>query len=211
MEIYFVRHGETLYNCKHLHQGFDVPITEHGHEQIKEAANTLKKVGATKLITSDLTRAYQSAEIIGEELGLEPELSTLFREVRRPSELFDKHYISWATLKAGIAILAHIHRRDWHYSDEENLYDLKERVARAVDHLTEIAREHEKVVVVSHAFIINIFLKYMCAYEDVLARDYLRTLIAAQRLVNGGISTVTFVDDHNPNTCDWALMSPGLI
>jgi len=206
MEIYFVRHGETEYNRKYLHQGFDVPLSEHGREQIKKTAEILKGIHATKLITSDLTRAYQSAEIIGEDIGLEPELSPLFREVKRPSELYDRRYVSMATLKAGIGILTHLHKRSWHYSDEENLYDLKERVARAVEHLKEVGRKHEKVIIVSHAFIINIFIKYMCMYKDVRVRDYLRTLVAAKRLGNASISTVTFSDDKNPYTCDWILL-----
>ena len=203
MEIYFVRHGETYYNRKGLHQDLDVPLSDLGRTQIELAGDVLKNSGATKLITSDLTRAYQSAEIISEKTGLTPELSVLFREVKRPSELYGKRYISTETLKAGMSILLHLQNKDWHYSDEENLYDLKARVARAVDYLIEAGKEHEKVIVVSHAFIINIFIKYMCAHKGVRVRDYLRTLVAAKRLGNASISTVVFNDDRNDLTCDW--------
>jgi len=203
MKIYFVRHGETEYNRKSIHQSPDVPLSKKGVAQIEKTAKALKALGATKLITSDLLRAYQSAEIIGEELGLAPELHSAFREVRRPSELFGEKYFSFASAKVAFPILAHLHNRNWHYSDEENLYDLKDRVARAVAQLEAIGKEHEKVVVVSHAFILQIFLRYMCKYKDVRIIDYVKTLIAAKSLGNGSITTVAYNDDGNGNTCDW--------
>jgi len=203
MTIYFIRHGETLYNRRHIHQGFDVPLSEKGRTQVELTAECLTKLPITKLFTSDLVRTKESADIIAERVQLDPEENMLFREVRRPSELFDTKYFGVTTFQVGIPMILHLHDPSWHYSDEENLYDLKDRVKEAVAYLTEVGKEHEHVAVVSHALIIQIFIKYMCMYEDVRIRDYLATLVNAKKLGNASITTIEFNDDNNPQTCDW--------
>lgn len=204
--IYLVRHGETDCNKRLIHQRADTPLNETGKEQMHTLAEALRAIPATKLLSSDLPRAVESATIISETLGLKVETSDLFEEVRRPSVLFGRHYFGTTTLRVGISILYHLNNRTWHYSDEENIYDIRERVVKAVDHLKELGQTHEHVIVVAHAFIINLFIKYMCEVGRVRRRDYLASLVAAKRLVNGSISTVTFNDDHNPNTCDWICL-----
>jgi probable phosphoglycerate mutase len=203
MNIYFVRHGETELNRRHIHQPPDAPLSEYGREQIEKTAKALKQFPVTKLISSDLLRAVESAEIIGDTLGLPPEQNAFFAEVRRPSVLYGKNHYTLETALVGFQMMFHLHNQSWHYSDEENLFDIKERVTKAVAFLAEAGKEHEHIAVVSHAFIINLFIKYMCAYKGVRIRDYLRTLLDAKFLGNASISTVAYNDDNNPPTCDW--------
>lgn len=207
MHIYFIRHGETEFNRKHIHQHAAVPLSEHGKLQAQKTGTALKKFPITKLITSDLKRARETASIIGESLNLEAELSELFREVKRPSELFGHHHYGHHSIRAGSSILLHIRNPAWHYSDEENLFDLKKRVAQSVAYLKKLGGEHEHVAVVSHAFITNIFIKYMCYTNEVRLIDYVKTYLAAKKLHNGSISEVTYDDDSNSHTCDWVLAS----
>ena len=203
MFIYFIRHGETEFNRRHIHQDFGVPLSEHGRAQIEKVAEALKQYPITKLFSSDLVRARESADIIALALDLPVDVNPLFAEVRRPSVLYGKNHYSFLTVRVGLFMMAHIHDKSWHYSDEENLYDIKERVAKTVAFLAEAGKENEHIAVVSHAFIINLFIKYMCAYKDVRVRDYLRTLLHAKLLGNASISTVAYNDDNNPLTCDW--------
>lgn len=207
MNIYFIRHGETDYNRGNIHQSPDIPLSDIGREQMRKTAERLKELSITKLITSDFVRAHQSAEIIGEALHLMPEFHTLFREMKRPSELYGHKYVSLDTVRVGLPILLNLYNSKWHYSDEENIYDLKKRVSRAEQYLTGLVESHSNIAVISHAFIINIFITYMCGRKTVRMRDYLRALIGAKNLANGSISTVTFSDDHNPHTCDWVCIS----
>jgi broad specificity phosphatase PhoE len=203
MHVYFIRHGETEYNRRRLHQDGTVPLSDRGRAQMLKAASKLKTLPITKVISSDFARAVESGEIIGRELGLQVEQNPLFREVKRPSVLYNRSHYSFMTLKVGLAILANLNRKYWRYSDEENLCDLKARVAEAVAYLKDLGDEHEHVVVVTHGLITSLFIKYMCTYKDVRVRDYLRTLFAAFQMTNGAISTVVFKDDSNPLTCDW--------
>jgi broad specificity phosphatase PhoE len=203
MHIYFIRHGETEYNRKAIHQHPDVPLSESGRLQIASTAHALKVYPITALISSDMRRAKESADILSGELGLSVETNELFREVRRPSSLYNKPHISLSTLAAGLGILYHLEEPTWHYKDEENIFDIEYRVKEAITFLQILGEKHEHVAVVSHALIINLFVKYMCIHKRVRRRDYLRSLISAKLFSNGSITTVIHNDDGNPATCDW--------
>jgi len=81
MEIYLARHGETEYNKTRRIMGqMMVPINETGREQAKKLAVALKDKGITAIHSSDLTRAIETSEIIGAELGLTFEAYEELRE-----------------------------------------------------------------------------------------------------------------------------------
>ena len=78
MTVTIIRHGETAMNSKELVCGItDIPLTEKGILQAKEAANRLvQKINSrelppvTNIISSPLIRAKQTAECIAAILGI---------------------------------------------------------------------------------------------------------------------------------------------
>ena len=75
--IYLVRHGETTWNRVGRRQGHnDSPLTELGIEQARAAGRVLQRAIAdihnVCIETSPLGRARQTALIVGEILGLDP-------------------------------------------------------------------------------------------------------------------------------------------
>ena len=75
--IYLVRHGETTWNRVGRQQGHnDSPLTELGIEQARTAGRVLQRAIAdiynVCIETSPLGRARQTALIVGEILGLDP-------------------------------------------------------------------------------------------------------------------------------------------
>jgi broad specificity phosphatase PhoE len=80
--VTLVRHGESTWNELGLIQGQNdlAQLTEAGRDQARAAAKSLKSLGFDRLVTSDLARARQTAEIIGSELNLEPVPDSLLRE-----------------------------------------------------------------------------------------------------------------------------------
>jgi probable phosphoglycerate mutase len=73
--IWFVRHGETVWNAENRLQGrTDSPLTERGREHAAENARTLREcvpdIAALSFVASPLGRARASMEIIREGLGL---------------------------------------------------------------------------------------------------------------------------------------------
>lgn len=65
MILYVVRHGETEWNTKHLVQGIsDIPLTENGINEAKKLQELVSNLDIDVCISSPLTRARQTAQII---------------------------------------------------------------------------------------------------------------------------------------------------
>ena len=70
-ELLLVRHGETDWNAEGKLQGHtDRPLNDYGRRQAKALANRLADERIDALYASDLSRARETAEILGEQLGL---------------------------------------------------------------------------------------------------------------------------------------------
>ena len=66
-----VRHGETDWNIQQRYQGHsDIPLNETGHQHAAEIAARLADERLDVVISSDLTRAMQTAETIARPHGL---------------------------------------------------------------------------------------------------------------------------------------------
>jgi probable phosphoglycerate mutase len=80
--LHLVRHGQSTWNAAGRVQGSTAhpPLTAAGRRQAGDAAAALRALGADALLTSDLRRAAQTAEVIGRELGLEPVAEPALRE-----------------------------------------------------------------------------------------------------------------------------------
>ena len=65
MKIYMIRHGETDWNIvKRLQGRSDIPLNEEGRRLARVTAKALENVPFTKIYTSPLLRAKETAQII---------------------------------------------------------------------------------------------------------------------------------------------------
>ncbi|QNK80725.1 histidine phosphatase family protein [Nakamurella sp. PAMC28650] len=80
--VHLVRHGQSTWNVQGRVQGQNdgAELTPLGRQQAAAVAQLLLGFDATRLLTSDLRRAVQTAEIIGAATGLTPIESSLLRE-----------------------------------------------------------------------------------------------------------------------------------
>ncbi|MBF0094260.1 MAG: histidine phosphatase family protein [Alphaproteobacteria bacterium] len=70
--FYFVRHGVTDYNRSRRVMGqIDVPLNAEGRRQAGSAAVSLRGTGVGSIFTSPLSRARETAAIIGAVLGVD--------------------------------------------------------------------------------------------------------------------------------------------
>jgi broad specificity phosphatase PhoE len=83
--ILLARHGETDDNIPPIRvQGFtDTPLNDTGRRQAAELAERLARESIASLWSSDLSRARETAEIVGERIGLVPRLDSRLREANR--------------------------------------------------------------------------------------------------------------------------------
>jgi broad specificity phosphatase PhoE len=84
-DVFLARHGETDDNRQPIRvQGFtDTPLNDTGRAQAAELAERVAAVGFGSLWSSDLQRASETAEIVGDRIGLRPRLDSRLREANR--------------------------------------------------------------------------------------------------------------------------------
>jgi broad specificity phosphatase PhoE len=83
--LLLARHGETDDNREPIRvQGFrDTPLNDTGRLQASQLAERVAADGIRSLWSSDLSRARETAEIVGRRIGLAPRLDPRLREANR--------------------------------------------------------------------------------------------------------------------------------
>jgi len=65
MNLYVVRHGQTIWNVERRVQGItDIPLTEKGKDEAKELQNLISTLNIDVVISSPLERARETAKIL---------------------------------------------------------------------------------------------------------------------------------------------------
>ena len=147
------RHGQTAYNAEGRFQGqLEVPLDDVGLAQARELAEVAQGHGIVALWCSPLRRAQQTADIVGEALGLTPRPDARFAEHgtgdwtdRLKSEVEAEDPEAWAAYhRAG---------PDWTFPGGENLDAFMERI---VDGLVAVTQEKRlPALVVCHRGVIR--------------------------------------------------------
>jgi len=139
-DLYLVRHGETEWNRQRRIQGLtDIPLNDTGREQARLTGMLLTRRPVSRVVSSPLGRARETAEIIAAQLGLgEPELRDAFVE---------RNY--------GDAEGLDFHEIDVRYPPDVEVPGREPRedvAARVIPALQALAAEYtgEAIVVVSH-------------------------------------------------------------
>ena len=79
--IFLVRHGETVDNARQIMQGqTQGRLNEQGRAQAEAVAQRMAKESVDVVVSSDLRRAVQTAEIIAQPHGLSVVTTPLLRE-----------------------------------------------------------------------------------------------------------------------------------
>ena len=156
MKLYLVRHGETAFSSEHRHNRPDIELTELGHAQARAAADRLRRLGVALVLTSPFVRARQTAEIVADTLGVPLLETALLEEVRRPSEVLGRTSDDPEVARVDMAIAAHGEDPAWHFSDEENFFERRERAEAFLRFLED--RDEEAVAAVSHGGMMRMIL-----------------------------------------------------
>jgi broad specificity phosphatase PhoE len=76
---FVMRHGETSLNQENVERGrIPEPINQSGQEEVEKTAGFLKDKGIQRLVSSPVERAADSAEIVGQSLGVAPDYDPRF-------------------------------------------------------------------------------------------------------------------------------------
>ncbi len=203
MHVYFVRHGKTDLNAQNVHQSPNTPLSPLGREDVLTLAENLRRVNPDLLLSSEYTRALETARIIGLHVGLTPQANGLFYEVIRPSKLFGKSHFHIETLWYIFLSVLKRNNPSWRYADAENFSDIVHRAKKALAYLESLEGTHDSVVVVSHTVFINIMVAYLCKKRMLSVRDLLPTFLHIERMPNTGIIHVEYTPPKAQNVCTW--------
>ncbi len=182
--IYIVRHGQTHSNIDGIIQGqsVDASLNETGIEQAKHVASLLKFEPIDLIISSDLLRAFQTAQIISNELHLKIEKDERLREMSFGS-WEGKTFSEISNTPEGR--LWEEHSSEWKMEGAETLKNVQQRfITSVVDH----ARRSGDILIVSHGAAISAFLLYV----KNLSLDLVKNNFPA----NGAILKFKFENDH---------------
>jgi probable phosphoglycerate mutase len=147
--LFAVRHGETEWNRLGRQQGhLDTRLTDVGVRQARALAEGLVGQGIEAIYSSDLGRAMQTAQAIGERLGLPVTADAGLRERHlgtmqglTQAEFGDRFPHEWAAFHSGDP--------DYVFPGGESA---RQRHARSVACAAELAKRHagQHVLIVAH-------------------------------------------------------------
>jgi len=131
--FFFLRHGETSGNHQRLHQPADQCLNDAGLAQTRQAAALLRAQPIERILASDLRRAWQTAAIVAQAVGIPATTSVGLRERSFGDQV--------GTSSAGI---------DWS-ADPPNGEPLCDFVERTVAGLTSALDSSETTLLVAHS------------------------------------------------------------
>jgi len=185
--IIFVRHGVTELNDLGVIQGVaDTPLTDLGRRQAAAVGATLKVFKSVALYSSPYVRAVQTAEIIGEHLGLPVVKSTRLRE----QGLSDWEGRTWKDIAAADPEIAQRRNNEgWWFCPPGGEPRLRVR-HRMLAFVSEMEEQHKDatVVAVTHAGALY-FLVHALIDKVPIGRTHIRTF-------NCGFSVVEADDER---------------
>ena len=163
MEIYFVRHGQTIWNVEKRFQGLsDSPLTELGITQAKLLGEKLKDIKFDKFYSTSLKRAYDTANYIKGNRKQKVEIFDDFVEISMgdmegiKQEDFKKLYPEQ---------VKNFFFNQLEYNPSsfggESFLEVRERVIRGLNKFIEVNKNYERVLVVSHGATLKTLLHYI--------------------------------------------------
>ena len=139
--ILLARHGETDWNVQRRVQGHsDTPLNETGRAQALALAETLDGAELDAVYSSNLARAFDTAEVVAERKGL---------RVTAVPELRERNFGTWEGLTDSEILERFPAARTGFWGDAETKEEMSARVLGA---LQRIAAAHPggRVLVVTH-------------------------------------------------------------
>ena len=145
MQLYLVRHGETDWNAAHRIQGStDIPLNDTGRDQAAATGRLLAQRRWDAIYSSPLVRAFETASIIADTIGLGAPLPV--------PEIVERNYGEAEGLTGD-----EIDRRFPGETPVPGRETREEVIARVLPALLELAERHsgESVIVVGHGGVIR--------------------------------------------------------
>ena len=191
-KVYLVRHGESEDLVQKLHQKDDSVLSERGNRQAKDVACRFSKIPIDIIFTSPYIRTMQTAQHISDITGAKIKTNTLLRERRQPSEIIGKGREEDEVMRIKEIINDHRNDPGWHYSDEENFFELRDRVVQFQIFIKQ--QSYSNILLVSHAVFIKVFT-LLGVFGDLVSPDIFLSYYKHVRTSQTGITMLEWKDE----------------
>lgn len=181
MELILVRHGETEWNKLGRCQGVsDVPLNSTGRRQAEDIGRALKEEALSAVYSSDLIRAFETAEEIAKYHSISVQVDNDFREMDQG----DFEGLDFDHIRANHSDVL----KEWREKPEtlripggESLLEVQERAWEAFIDLYK-NYENKKIVVVSHNLtIITLLCKFagktLASFRDFIVQESSKSVV----------------------------------
>lgn len=159
MTIYFIRHGESLANEKDLFLGHgDLDLTKKGYEQAKKTAEFLRSAQIDVIYSSDLQRAFHTAQPTAEIKGLPIIKEKGFREI----DAGEWDFKPFSELKTKYKKTYDLWRDDYENAHCDGGESVKKMLDRIVKTLLKVIDKHpnKNIAIFMHATPIRCLASY---------------------------------------------------
>lgn len=204
MDVYFIRHGETGGNTAGRHQRENTRLTPAGVQQALQAAETVATLNPTHVIVSDRVRAVETGQSIAVATNMLPETNPLFGELCRPHNIYGYKHFSRKSFGYLLHWFAGRFGGTECGEDGESYTAFRQRLAEARRYL-EASPTDARVVVVSHAVFINLFIAHCKRNKPLSWWGAWRTFRQIKRIKNGSVTHLTYDAEYG-----WQLQSFGI-
>ena len=198
MEVFFIRHGQTDGNVARRHQHSETSLNDTGKAQVEAIIPDVKTLKPTHFITSTHLRAVQTTRILAAACDIIPATSHNFEELARPDHLVGHRYIGFTTF---------IYVVMWFFGarikDGEGYQAFLNRIIAARKELEALPNE-ARVVVVSHAVFVNIFLEHLCLDTKMSLWQAVSSFFKIFKLRNASIVHIHY--SPGLRVCGWVVM-----
>lgn len=151
-KIFLARHGESQWNILSKIQGQrDIPLTDKGIKQAEMLGRRLLNENIKKIYSSDLSRAYTTAKIISDIVGVDIVLMKEFREINfgvwegmtidEIKTNYSKEFEVWRKSPEKLNL-----------KNAETIFDVQKR---AIEGINKIIKKDDNVLIVSHGVTIK--------------------------------------------------------
>lgn len=163
MEIYFIRHGQTIWNKEKRFQGLkDSPLTDLGIEQAKKLGQKLKNIKFDKFYSTHLKRALDTANYIKGDRNQKIEIFDDFIEI----SMGDMEGVQQDDFRKLYPLqLEAFYHNQMDYDPRpyggESFLDIRKRVEKGLKKFIELNKNYERVLMVSHGATLKVLFHYL--------------------------------------------------
>lgn len=163
MYLYLVRHGQSVGNEKQLFFGTrDYPLTDLGWDQARQAADKLREVEFTRCVSSDLSRAWDTALACVEGRGVSPEPDPALRE----QDMGALEDLTWAQAEKLCGGLVGNMLADWYHTTPPAGESPQRMLARVGGCVDGIIRRGEDTLIAAHNGSLSLVLYHLGLIEQ---------------------------------------------